>query len=74
VRVLTDLVILGFLGILMYSGSLVVGITAHHRSTALQLPMGLVYAALPTGALLMALYLILQIVDGICEVCRGRAT
>jgi TRAP-type C4-dicarboxylate transport system permease small subunit len=72
VRVLTDLVILGFLGILMYSGSLVVGITVHHRSTALQLPMAVVYAALPAGAFLMALYLILQIADGIWNLRRGR--
>jgi TRAP-type C4-dicarboxylate transport system permease small subunit len=57
--------ILGFLGILVYSGGLVTRITAQHRSTALQLPMGLVYAALPLGAALMMLYLILQIADGI---------
>jgi TRAP-type C4-dicarboxylate transport system permease small subunit len=72
VRVLTDLVILSFLGILIYSGSLVVSITVHHRSTALQLPMGVVYAALPVGALLMALYLILQIADGIWNLRRGH--
>jgi TRAP-type C4-dicarboxylate transport system permease small subunit len=47
------LAMLGFLGILVYSGLLVVQITAHHRSTALQLPMAAVYAALPVGALLM---------------------
>jgi TRAP-type C4-dicarboxylate transport system permease small subunit len=72
VRILTDLVILGFLGVLIYSGSLVVGITAHHRSTALQIPMAVVYAALPTGAFLMALYLILQIIDELRFLRRGR--
>lgn len=61
VQILTNLVILAFLGVLVYSGSLVTSITAHHRSTALQLPMGIVYAALPVGAALMILYLILQI-------------
>jgi TRAP-type transport system small permease protein len=68
VRLLTNLVILGFLGVLVYSGSLVTRITAAHRSTALQIPMAAVYAALPIGAALMALYLILQIVQDL----RGR--
>ncbi len=71
VRIITDLVILGFLGMLVYSGGLVVNITAHHRSTALQLPMGVVYAALPVSALLMMLYLGLQIADGVRRL-RGR--
>ena len=62
VRIFAHLVVLGFLGVLVYSGALVTNITAHHRSTALQIPMGLVYAALPVGATLMALYLLLQIV------------
>lgn len=73
VRIVTNLVFLGFLAVLVYSGSVVVGITAHHRSTALQLPMGVVYAALAVGAALMALYLMLQIVDGIRGACRGPA-
>jgi len=64
-KILTDAVILVFLWILIYSGSLVTSITAHHRSTALQLPMGLVYAALPVGAILMSLYLVLQIADSV---------
>jgi TRAP-type transport system small permease protein len=64
-KILTDAVILAFLWILVYSGGLVTSITAHHRSTALQLPMGLVYAALPVGAILMSLYLVLQIADGV---------
>lgn len=63
-KVLTDTVVLAFFCILIYSGGLVTSITAHHRSTALQLPMGLVYAALPLGAVLMSLYLVLQIADG----------
>ena len=64
-KILTDVIILVFLWILIYSGSLVTSITAHHRSTALQLPMGLVYAALPVGAILMSLYLVLQIADSV---------
>ncbi|MBS1116496.1 MAG: C4-dicarboxylate transporter permease, partial [candidate division NC10 bacterium] len=64
-KILTDAVILAFLWILIYSGGLVTSITAHHRSTALQLPMGLVYAALPVGAILMSVYLFLQIADGV---------
>jgi TRAP-type C4-dicarboxylate transport system permease small subunit len=64
-KILTDAVILAFFWILIYSGSLVTSITAHHRSTALQLPMGLVYAALPVGAILMSLYLLLQIAAGV---------
>jgi len=61
IRLLANLVILGFLGVLVYSGSLVTRITAAHRSTALQIPMAVVYAALPVGAALMMLYLVLQI-------------
>lgn len=64
-KILTDAIILAFLWIITYSGGLVTSITAHHRSTALQLPMGLVYAALPVGAILMSLYLVLQIADGV---------
>jgi TRAP-type transport system small permease protein len=64
-KILTDTVILVFLWVLVYSGGLVTSITVHHRSTALQLPMGLVYAALPVGATLMSLYLTLQIADGV---------
>jgi TRAP-type C4-dicarboxylate transport system permease small subunit len=64
-KILTDAVILAFLWVLIYSGSLVTSITAHHRSTALQLPMGLVYAALPVGAILMSFYLVLQIADAV---------
>jgi TRAP-type C4-dicarboxylate transport system permease small subunit len=62
VHILTNLVILGFLGVLVYSGSLVTSITVHHRSTALQIPMAVVYVALPVGSALMILYLVLQIV------------
>jgi TRAP-type C4-dicarboxylate transport system permease small subunit len=62
IRILTTLIILAFLGVLVYSGALVVGITIHHRSTALQIPMAAVYLALPVGAALMMLYLALQIV------------
>jgi TRAP-type transport system small permease protein len=64
-KIVTDAVVLAFLGVLIYSGGLVTSITAHHRSTALQLPMGLVYAALPIGAILMSVYLTLQIADGV---------
>jgi len=63
IHLAANLVILAFLGILVYSGTLVTRITAYHRSTALQLPMGLVYAAVPVGALLMMLYLALQILQ-----------
>jgi TRAP-type C4-dicarboxylate transport system permease small subunit len=71
-QLVTNGIILGFLGILAYSGGLVTTITAQHRSTALQLPMGFVYAALPVGACLMMLYLILQIADGVRRL-RGPA-
>jgi TRAP-type C4-dicarboxylate transport system permease small subunit len=64
-KILTDMVVLIFLWILFYSGGLVTSVTAHHRSTALQIPMGWVYAALPVGAALMSLYLVLQIADGV---------
>ena len=73
IHLAANLVILAFLGVLVYSGSLVVNITAHHRSTALQLPMGLVYAALPVGALLMMLYLVLQILQELQALRTGEA-
>jgi TRAP-type C4-dicarboxylate transport system permease small subunit len=57
----SNVLMLAFLGVLIYSGSLVTRITAAHRSTALQIPMAAVYAALPVGAILMAVYLVLQI-------------
>lgn len=61
IRIITDFIILGFLGILVYSGSIVSKITIHHRSTALQIPMAVVYLALPIGGILMVVYLLLQI-------------
>lgn len=64
-RILTDILICGFLGVLVYSGSLVSRVTLHHRSTALQIPMAAVYLALPVGATLMMLYLLLQIIDDV---------
>jgi len=73
VRIATNLITLGFLGILVYSGVRVVEITAHHRSTALQVPMGAIYAALPVGALLMGMYLLIQIIDGIRRLCAKDA-
>jgi TRAP-type transport system small permease protein len=68
IRVGMNVVILAFLGLLVYSGALVTRITVAHRSTALQIPMAVVYAALPVGAVLMMLYLSLQIVQEL----RGR--
>jgi TRAP-type transport system small permease protein len=65
IRLFTNLVILAFLAILVYSGTLVINITAYHRSTALQIPMAAVYAALPVGAMLMMLYLVLQIAQDV---------
>ncbi|MFB3816759.1 MAG: TRAP transporter small permease [Candidatus Methylomirabilales bacterium] len=62
-HLLANGLMLAFLGVLVYSGSLVTRITAAHRSTALQLPMAAVYVALPVGAALMALYLALQILE-----------
>jgi len=60
-RLAVRLCMLAFLGVLVYSGTLVAQITVHHRSTALQLPMAAVYAALPVGSALMMLFLGLQI-------------
>jgi TRAP-type C4-dicarboxylate transport system permease small subunit len=64
-RVVTNVIILGFLGVLVYSGGLVSKITVHHRSTALQIPMAAVYLALPVGGALMMLYLLLQIIQDV---------
>ncbi len=64
-RVVTDVIILGFLGILAYSGWLVSRVTLYHRSTALQIPMAAVYLALPVGGVLMMLYLLLQILQDV---------
>lgn len=64
-RIATNTIILAFLGILVYSGSLVSKITVQHRSTALQIPMAAVYLALPVGGVLMMLYLLIQIVEDV---------
>jgi len=65
IRIITNIIILGFLGILVYSGSVVANITLYHRSTALQIPMAAVYLALPVGGILMMVYLFQQIYKGV---------
>jgi TRAP-type transport system small permease protein len=71
VRLLTRLATLAFLTVLLYSGFLVTRITVAHRSTALQIPMAAVYLALPVGAALMMLYLVLQMAE---EIWRPAAS
>lgn len=73
VQMLERLITLAFLGCLVYSGSLVTNITAHHRSTALQIPMAAVYVALPVGAVLMGLYLVLLILRDLPGLRSPRA-
>jgi TRAP-type C4-dicarboxylate transport system permease small subunit len=50
--------ILAFLTGLAVSGVMIVGLTMDQPSAVMQIPMGLVYAAIPTGAIAMAIVMV----------------
>ena len=67
--ILSNVLVLGFLGVLVWQGVNMVRLTSNTVSTAMNLNMGVVYAALPAGAGISAVYVLLQLVDSI----RGAA-
>jgi len=67
--ILSNTLVLGFLGVLVWQGVNMVRLTSNTVSTAMNLNMGVVYAALPAGAGISAVYVLLQLVDSI----RGAA-
>lgn len=61
--IVANLLVLGFLLVLVWQGINMVGLTANTTSTAMGLNMGIVYASLPTGAAISALYVALTLVN-----------
>ena len=67
--ILSNTMVLGFLGVLVWQGVNMVRLTSNTVSTAMNLNMGVVYAALPAGAGISAVYVLLHLVESI----RGAA-
>jgi TRAP-type C4-dicarboxylate transport system permease small subunit len=67
--IFSNTLVLGFLGVLVWQGVNMVRLTSNTVSTAMNLNMGVVYAALPAGAAISAVYVVLRLVDSI----RGTA-
>ena len=67
--ILSDTLVLGVLGVLVWQGINMVRLTSNTMSTAMNLNMGVVYAALPAGSGISAVYVALRLVDSI----RGAA-
>lgn len=61
--ILSNCLVLGFLLVLVWQGVGMVQMTSNTTSTALELNMGVVYASLPTGAAIAAMYVILPLVN-----------
>lgn len=72
--IVSNLMVLAFLLVLIWQGANMAGLTSNTFSTAMTLNMGMVYAALPVGAGVSALYVILRLLglfrgtDGASEV------
>ena len=62
VKTLSDLIVVGMLGVLVWCGWLLVDLLGQQRSPAIDLPIYYVYAALPLVSLLMAAVVLYQIV------------
>ena len=61
-KTLSDLIVLGILGVLVWFGAQLVNLLQFQRSPAIDLPLYFVYAALPLSSFLMALVVAYQIV------------
>jgi TRAP-type C4-dicarboxylate transport system permease small subunit len=62
-------IVLGFLAVLVWLGIGMVRLTSDTYSTAMHLNMGIVYASLPLGAAISAVYVVIHLID----VVRGKA-
>ena len=69
VSILSNTLVLGFLGVLVWQGVNMARLTSNTVSTAMNLNMGVVYAALPAGAAISAVYVVAHLVEAI----RGAA-
>lgn len=58
-----NLVMLGFLLLLIWQGTSMTVLTSNTFSTALQLNMGVVYAALPVGTSISAVYVLARLIS-----------
>jgi TRAP-type C4-dicarboxylate transport system permease small subunit len=65
----TDVIVLGFLVVLIWLGIRMVQLTSDTYSTAMRLNMGIVYASLPFGAAISAMYVVIHLIN----VVRGKA-
>lgn len=72
--VLSNTLVLGFLGVLVWQGVNMARLTSNTVSTAMNLNMGLVYAALPAGAAIAAVYVLLHLVEAIRGVAPAPRT
>lgn len=61
--ILSNTLVLGFLLVLTWQGANMAVLTANTTSTAMGLNMGVVYAALPMGAAVSLLYVLLRLVS-----------
>ena len=67
--VATGVIVLGFLAVLVWLGISMVQLTSDTYSTAMHLNMGIVYASLPLGAAISAVYVVMHLIN----VVRGKA-
>ena len=67
--VVTGVIALGFLAVLIWLGIRMVQLTSDTYSTAMHLNMGVVYASLPFGAAISAMYVVIHLVNAV----RGKA-
>jgi TRAP-type C4-dicarboxylate transport system permease small subunit len=67
--VTTGVIVLGFLAVLVWLGISMVQLTSDTYSTAMHLNMGFVYASLPLGAAISAVYVVMHLIS----VVRGKA-
>jgi len=67
--VVTGVIVLGFLAVLVWLGIRMVQLTSDTYSTAMHLNMGVVYASLPLGTAISAMYVVMHLIDAV----RGKA-
>lgn len=65
--VVTNVIIFGFLVVLMWQGINMVRLTSDTYSTAMNLNVGVVYASLPLGAAIAAVYVAMHLIHAVCK-------
>jgi TRAP-type C4-dicarboxylate transport system permease small subunit len=71
-RIIIALISIGFLSILTYYGLSVLGMVSSQLSANMQLPMSVVYVMIPTGAAIMILYLLIEIIEIVFLADKGE--